>query len=452
MKLVLRNVRPWGGAKVDVAIDAGVIRAVGRDIQQTEIEIDGKGDLLLPGLHDHHLHILALAARNHSVNLRGLIREEDVRAVLGSAPGGPWVRAVDYDERAAGIPDRHRLDLWIADRPLRLADRTGALRVLNSAALEAIKDRDWPEGAELDISGEPTGRFWREDQWLANALPSAPPELAALGADLAAMGLTSLTDAGAANGPAEAALLVRALPQRLVMMGSEKLKAGEGYELGPLKLLIDERAPPEPDALASRISWARNAGRPVAAHCVTEGELALFLAALQIGGGALPGDRIEHGGMIPAGLIPIIAEGKLTVVTNPSFIHARGERYRETIVPAQRDELYPAASLAKAAIALRGGSDAPYGRVDPWLGMRTARSRLTEQGNILSPHERLNAIAALRLYCSGKIAVGRQADLILCTGTMQDVLNDLSADRVRLTLIGGEPAFDSGAHLVDSYA
>lgn len=441
MTLVIRNIRPWGGEATDVAILDGVISAIGRGLPRGSSEIEGDGDLLLPGLHDHHLHILALAARKRSVVLAGLIREDDVCAALRSAPPGPWVRAVDYDERAAGVPDRHVLDRWVADRPVRLADRTGALRVLNSAALGMIGDSQWPPGCERDASGEPTGRFWREDQWLASALPSAPPELAELGGELAAMGLTSLTDAGARNGPAEAALLAGALPQRLIMMGSEELEAGEGYALGALKLLFDEREPPEPDALANRIRWARLARRAVAAHCVTEGELALYLAALRLAGGARAGDRIEHGGMIPAAFVPTIAEAGLVLVTNPAFLHDRGDRYRATVEQDRWPELYPAAGLSRAGISLLAGSDAPYASVDPWLGMRSARDRLTAAGEIIAPDERLSAMAALQLYCSGPLKAGTAADLILCKGEMSDVLTDLSAVRVRFTLIEGNVVF-----------
>jgi predicted amidohydrolase YtcJ len=348
---------------------------------------------------------------------------------------------VGYDERAAGIPDAALLDDWVPDRPLRLADRTGALRVLNTPALALLAGLDLPPGAERNAEGLPTGRFWREDQWLAAALPTAVPDISGLGARLAGLGLTGLTDAGAHNGPAEAALLAGALPQRLVLMGSEALGMGEGYVLGPLKLLIDERDPPEPLDLAARITGARAVGRGVAAHCVTDAELVLFLAALDLAGGARPGDRIEHGGMILAGLIEPIAAAGLTVVTNPTFLHDRGDRYRTTMATGQWDDLYRAASLSRAGIALLGGSDAPYAGVDPWLGMRSARDRQTSSGFILGRAERLDAAAALRLYCRGSIEAGVRADLILCEGSLADVLDDLSPERLRLTMIGGEIAF-----------
>jgi predicted amidohydrolase YtcJ len=442
MTLILRQVRPWGGTLTDVAVSEEQIAAIGLGLPRGSAEIDGRGCTLLPGLHDHHLHILALAARRQSVDLAGLTSNEAVRSALAANPGEHWLRAVGYDERAAGLPDAALLDSWVPSQPIRLQDRTGALWVLNSAALLALGQQELPPGTERNELGRPTGRFWREDQWLARALPRSLPDLSALGLELAALGLTGLTDAGAHNGPEEAGLLAGAMPQRLVLMGSEALRPGEGYRLGPLKLLIDERDPPALRALAERIGWARRNCRAVAAHCVTEAELALFLAALDAAGGARPGDRIEHGALIPPDFVPVIAAAGLTVVTNPAFIHDRGDRYLATMAAEQQADLYPAARLAHAGIALLGGSDAPYASVDPWLAMRSARDRKTGGAMMLGGAERIDALSALRLYCSGAIEPGAPADLILCDGSLADVLEDLTSDRLRATVIEGRFAFN----------
>ncbi len=442
MTLVLRGVRPWGGELTDIALVDGKIAAIGRALPQGGDEFDGAGDVVLPGLHDRHLHILATAARRHSIDLAGLMDAAAIQRALatGIAHAG-WLRAVGYDERAAGLPDAALLDSWLPHTPLRLQDRTAALWVLNSAGLAALRRDDFPPGTEQDAEGRPTGRFWREDKWLAAALPAAVPDLAGLGRELAAFGLTGLTDAGAHNGPDEARLLSGALPQRLVLMGSEALEAGEGYELGPLKLLIDERDPPALNALAARIGWAHRQGRNVAAHCVTEAELGMYVAALDTAGGARDGDRVEHGGLIPEGFIPVIAERGLRVVTNPAFIHDRGDRYHTTVPKVQWGDLYRARSLLASGIPLAAGSDAPYASYDPWLGMRTARDRLTRAGLPLGRRERLDARTAFALYCTGTIEVGARADLMLCSGALADALAELSAERVRATIISGRIAF-----------
>ncbi len=69
--------------------------------------------------------------------------------------------------------------------------------------------------------------------------------------------------------------------------------------------------------------------------------------------------------------------------------------------------------------------------------------RRTAGGVVLGPGQRLAPLQALGLYCRGEIAAGAPADLILCEGLLVDVLADLTAERLRLTLIGGRVVFRS---------
>ncbi|QGN54177.1 amidohydrolase family protein [Novosphingobium sp. Gsoil 351] len=450
MTLAICKVRLWSGELVDLTLAKGQISSIGTADVGLE-KFDAGGATVLPGLHDHHLHILATAARAGSVDLSAQRDVAGIETALAAATGTE-LRAVAYDERVAGLPDRIMLDCWSGNRPLRLQDRTGALWVLNSAAL-ALLPWELPPGAERDNEGRPTGRFWREDYWLGKHWPRLLPDLSRLGAELAALGLTGLTDAGAHNGPTEAATLADAMPQRLVLMGDESLPEDGRYLRGPLKLLIDERDPPDPTTLAARIAAGREQGRAIAAHCTTAAELALYFAALNEAGGARRGDRIEHGGMISDAALGVISASPLTVVTNPGFIHDRGDRYHATVPEGEWAELYRALSITRAGVPLAAGSDAPYSSVDPWLGMRAARDRRTMDGHILSPRERLPAMAALRLYMGHpldpggaprRLAIGEPADLIICEGTFADVLADLTAERVAATVIGGQLIFRRG--------
>jgi predicted amidohydrolase YtcJ len=138
------------------------------------------------------------------------------------------------------------------------------------------------------------------------------------------------------------------------------------------------------------------------------------------------------------------------VVTNPGFIHDRGDRYRAAVPEEQWDDLYRGLSLRAAGIPLAAGSDAPYASYDPWLAMRTARDRRTAGGADLATSEALDAGAALGLYLGDgltpggparTIAVGAAADLILCTGTLAEVLSDLTAQRLSDTIVAGKPVF-----------
>lgn len=438
MRLTIRNVTMMDDTRTDIVIERGQIARVGPGPDMEGTSIDGAGMTALPGLHDRHIHLLATAARARSIDLAAASIEAAIIDLLRAPRAAAMLRATGYDERAAGLPDRAVLDRWEPDRPLRVQDRTGALWVLNSAALALLPSGGLPEGAERDASGALTGRFWRCDQWLAGALPSPPPDLAALGTELARYGVTAVTDAGAHNGPAEAALLAGALPQRVTLMGGEALAEGPGYVRGPLKLLLDERALPASAATARRIAGARRQGRTVAAHCVTLPELAHFLAALDEDGGARAGDRIEHGGIIPAGFVPALAKAGLTVVTNPGFLHARGDRYVAAVPADEQHDLYRAASLMAAGIPVLAASGAPYGPLDPWQGMLSACDRVTATGARIGAAERIDAAAALAMWLGPALAPGAPADIVLCRGMPTEILAELSAGRVAMTLIGGK--------------
>lgn len=433
--LIVRNARGADGAPLAAAVRDGRIAAMGPVVGGQGREYDAHGLTLGPGLHDHHLHLLATAARMESVDLTDCQTVDTVVAKLQAGAGAPgaWVRAVGYDDRVAGLPDRVRLDAWLPARPLRVQDRTGGYWLLNSAGLALLGEGPYPACVELDSSGEPNGRIWRGDAWLRERIGGAPPSLAALGAKFAEWGVTGVTDAGASNGAAEAALLAGAMPQRLVMMGTEALPAGDGYALGPVKLLLDENDLPPLEAVAARIAAARMLGRNVAAHCVTLGELVFYLGALEVAGGAKRGDRIEHGGVIAASLIGDIAAAGLTVVTQPNFIHDRGDRYRAQMDSEALDDLYRLGSLTRGGVRVLGGSDAPYGDANPWVALCAATDRRTRGGDVIGGGEAVGRAEALALYQGAPLRVGDPADLILYDWPDDaDVLGD-----VALTLIGG---------------
>lgn len=446
--LVLRQARMLDGTVADVGIRNGRFAAIAPKLAGSAQDRDCLGKLLIGGLHDHHIHLLATAANLQSTDLTGLLDADAIAEALrvkaiGTAPG-EWVRATGYDERAAGIPDRWLLDRWVADRPMRIQDRTGALWLLNSAAIALIGPSPWPDAVEVDAQGAPTGRIWRGDAWLRTQIGTKVPQLTHLSHQLASWGITAVTDAGAHNGPEEAGLLSRAcrdgtLAQRLTMMGREDLPAGAEYQLGPVKLLFDERDFPDPAALAFRINAARHLGRHVAAHCVTEAELLFYLAALDMAGGARAGDRIEHGSMIAQGLLADIAAATLTVVANPGFLHQRGDRYLAQMDPEDIPNLQRLKTIMDAGITVLSGSDAPYGPVNPWTVIGSAMTRKTRSGIVLGPGEAISSHQALALFSAHHpIKAGEIADCcVVDRDWAAQVGTSVDPAPVELTLIGG---------------
>jgi predicted amidohydrolase YtcJ len=462
--LTIRNVEIEGRPGLDVRIEAGRIAAVGPRLPATPDEIDAAGGALIPGLADHHIHLLALAAQSSSVDLRDVATRHQIFARLGAAaaarPPGVWLRAVGCPARVAETLTLADLDALAPRHPLRLQDQTGALWLLNGRALAALGDADLPPSVERDAAGRPTGRLFRGDAWLRERLGAEPPDLAAIGRRLASYGVTCVTDASANTDAASAALLAAAhragdLPQRLTLMsaGSLEAAADAAFAVGPVKVLLDDAALIDLDDFAQRIERARAWRRNVAVHCVTAAELALTLAAFDAAG-ARPQDRIEHGGVIPPEAISQIKALGLTVVTQPAFVAERGDRYLAEVDPAEQPDLYRCASLIAAGVPVALSSDAPYAQPDPWATIAAATRRRTASGASLGLAERIPAADALARSLGRpgdpagpprRVASGAPADLCLLGAPLAEVLADPSAAQVRATLIEGRIVFSAEA-------
>jgi predicted amidohydrolase YtcJ len=452
----IRNVEIDGRAGLDVRLDGGRIAAIAPGLAGTGEAVDGRGGALIPGLADHHAHLLALAAKAGSVALDDVASAGQLRARIAAAagdrPAGAWIRAVGYHEGAAGDLSRAELDTLAPRHPLRLQHRTGALWVLNSLALAALGAAAPPPCVERGDDGAPTGRIWRGDAWLAERLGAEPPDLAPVGRQLAAYGVTAVTDASVTTDAGAAAHLAAArrggdLPQRLTLMSGGPLAAPDdgAFVVGPVKVLLDDHALPALDDFVGRIEQARAWNRAVAVHCVTAAELALALAAFGAAG-AQPGDRIEHGGVIAAAAIEVLRALRLTVVTQPAFVRERGDRYVAEVDPVDQPDLYRCASLLAAGVPVAASSDAPYGSPDPWLAIAAAAERRTRRGLRLGEGERVSPDRALGLYLGApadpagpprRVAVGSPADLCLLDRPLREALAEPSADHVVATFVAG---------------
>ena len=468
--LVIRGAEVDGGA-VDVRIDAGRITAVSRaagrrpEADRGAEVFDARGGALLPGLHDHHIHLLALAAARRSVAVGPTdVQDTDgfaaaLRTADAALEPGRWLRAVGYHESVAGPLDRHDLDAIVPDRPVRVQHRGGAMWVVNSAASTALglatvgpNATGIPAGVEPAAGGSPTGRLYGLDAWLGERVPREPLDLASVGRTLLDLGVTGLTDATPMERPEDLALLAAAvadgaLPQHLVVTGGPDLdpNAGPGLERGPVKLVVADHALPALDRLAEHIAAAHRRRRPVAIHCVTRVGLLLALAAWDEAG-SLTGDRIEHGAVVHPAEAVRIAAHRLTVVTQPAFVAERGDDYLADVDADDRPHLWPCAALLRAGIPVGGSTDAPFGPVDPWGAIAAAVTRRTPAGTVLGADERLDARRALGLFLGPstapggpvrRVLPGAPADLCLLAAPLDEALRAPSAALVAATVCTG---------------
>ena len=456
--LLLRDVEV-DGRLVDVVVHGGLVEVIGPTgsaARSGTRVLDGRGGALIPGLHDHHIHLFATAALDRSVrcgppHVRTAV---ELAAALGAAPGDGWIRGVGYHERVAGDLDRDTLDRLVGDRPARIQHRSGAQWVLSSAGCRAVglDAGPAPPGAELDAQGRPTGRLRRLDAWLRERIPPEPaPDVAALSRRLARFGVTGLTDAT----PVETVDELRALAdfrvvQHLQLTGSPALADApfpEGVGRGPVKVVLGDHDLPLFDVVVAWFARAHAAGRPVAVHCVTRVAIVLATAALQTTG-SHPGDRIEHASVTPLDLLGDLVELGVTVITQPAFVAERGDDYLADVEPADVGDLYRCASLLAGGVPVAGSTDAPYADPDPWRAIAAAVERTTPDGVVLGADERLAPRAALDLFLAPldhpggpprRVEVGAPADLVLLAAPLAIALREPAADLVTATILGGAP-------------
>jgi predicted amidohydrolase YtcJ len=471
----------------DVRLADGLIAEVGPGLRAAPGEdvIDADGGMLLPGLHDHHVHLRALAAASASVaagpplvsDAAGLAAA--LRAADAELAPGAWLRAVGYHESVAGELDREALDRLLPHRPVRVQHRTGALWMVNSLAVARLglddsalgsagrarvagagvegagvegagaeragaeNDSAERDGVERDGAGRPTGRLWRMDRWLAERVTGAGGDLGAVSSKALSFGITGFTDATPGATERDLATLAEEpLAQRLYCMAPAGVSAPGGTATGPEKVLLDDDTLPSLDQLAGRIRGAHEDGRPVAVHCVTRVQLVLTLVALHVAG-RHPGDRIEHGAVIAAGSLADLRG--LTVVTQPHFVVERGGQYAADVPAQDRPDLWRLRSLIDAGVSVAAGTDAPFGGADPWHVMRAAVRRPP----LFDAREAVSPASALGLFLGEPaspgvprlVARGRAADLVLLRAGPREALHSLSSDLVAATLVGGAVSY-----------
>ncbi|MEX2627983.1 MAG: amidohydrolase family protein [Ilumatobacteraceae bacterium] len=419
--------------------------------------VEGDGGAVIPGLHDHHIHLLALAAARGSTRVgppevtdrAGL--SSALMAACRSAPSG-WVRAVGYHESVAGDIDAETLDRLVpagGEVAIRVQHRGGQLWVLNRRAVALARlDEVADPGVERDERGVPTGRVLGLDDLLRGRVPGPELDLGRVARELAGYGTTGITDLTPTESIDEVELLAAAarraeFPLRVTITGGPGLSGRAAPDLlrGPVKFLPADHAEVDVDALASGIAGAHRADRVAAVHCVSRVGLVVAVTAFRTAG-VRPGDRIEHGAVVPPEMDDDLRDLGLTVVTQPNFVGERGDEYLADVDPIDVPHLWRSATLADRAIPLAGGTDAPFGHPDPWRAIAAAIGRRTPSGRLLGADDRLAPADALGLFLGSagaptvprRIAAGQRTDLCLLDRPLRAALEAPTAAAVVATI------------------
>ncbi|MBY0286549.1 MAG: amidohydrolase family protein [Mycobacteriaceae bacterium] len=426
--LIQRAARLDGGV-VDIRVEDRIIAVEPRlETLPGEQVYDAGGGMVIPGLHDHHVHLRSAAAALMSVRVgpADVHSRTDLARVLAAADVGDdgWVRAVGYHEAVAGPLDRAALDDVSPPVPVRVQHRSGVLWTLNSAGL-----------ARVGLTDHPDGRLRSSDHTWSDALQRNESGLSDVSARLTAYGVTGVTDA---------------TPDLEV---GDVVKLLDAHRRGELRQRVHCLAPGkrilhDSDLdLAGLTEWIaqRHADdAPVAVHCVTAAQLVITLTALRAAG-RHPHDRIEHAAVVPDGSMADVVDVGATVVTQPNFVAERGDQYLDDMPVAEHHELWRVASLLAAKVPVALSTDMPFGHDDPWKAMRAAVFRTTGGGAVLGTDERVAPRDALTMFFGAaeaptvprRIAPGQPGDLCVMSAKPDEVLGELDSGLVAATIIAG---------------
>ena len=423
------------GTATDIRVDERIVDVGDLAPDNGEQVLDAAGRTVIPGLHDHHVHLRSAAAaltsaRVGPAEVRG--RDDLARALADAAVGGDgWIRAVGYHEAVAGPLDRDVLDEVSPPVPVRVQHRSGVLWTLNSVGL-----------ASVGLTDHPDGRLRSADRNWSDTLQRNESGLAEVSNQLSGYGVTGVTDATPDFEVSDIVKLIEAhrhgeLRQRVHCLAPGKRILHDG------DLNLDE--------LTSWIAERHAADAPVAVHCVTAVQLVVTLSALR-DAGTHPQDRIEHAAVVPDDSIADLKDLGVTVVTQPNFVAERGDQYLVDVPAAEHHELWRVASLRTAGVKVALSTDMPFGAGDPWATMRAAVHRTTAGGAVLGPDECVSAREALTMFfgTSGQpaqartVAPGQPADLCVLAASPAEVLSGLDHHVVAVTIVAGEVVFERG--------
>ena len=465
--------------------------------------IDCAGKTLVPGFIDAHCHIYSYAESLVSLDLASRERihsiadiQDRIRDFCKSQPPGSWVRGKGYNEfyLAEGRhPDRRDLDVVAPLHPVKLTHRSGHAHVLNSLALKqaeiTAETGDPPEGfidRELG-TGEPSGILYGMGEYLSAKIPlvaGAEIErgLAQANAKLLAYGITSVQDASSANDRDRwkryESWKARGLFQpRLTFMLSLKEFAETRLETisspiaradfrpGGVKIILGRTSGtlhPCREELNEYVAVIHAAGLQAVIHAIEEPEIDAACDAIACALRRHPRPdhrhRIEHCSVCPPHLLRRIADLGITIVTQPVFICSSGDRYLKTVSRKQRAHLYAVGSMIGSGVRVGFGSDCPISDPNPIAGIQAAVTRMTEEGKVLLPQEKVSVSDALLAYTygaaaasfedgiKGSITRGKLADLVVLSEDPRAVDPGRIKDiRALMTMLGGRRVWSEAA-------
>lgn len=423
--------------------------------------VDLRGNSLLPGFIDAHLHMLLYGTNQLGVDCKNGVRSVDeilARLVERAriTPRGEWVRGWGYNDQklAEGRhPTRRDLDDVSTEHPVIAVRTCNHISVVNSKGLEALgitRETPDPEGGQIarDEDSEPTGVLKETAHMRAfEASKYAPEEmieaLSIADDDFVRLGITSIHEAGG-YGPDQMRAMYRAVAEgrvrvriyamvcsldrseefvaKMVAAGLVTGVGDERFRIGPAKIFTDgsssgptcaTREPYTSDPDDSGILYfsqeeiddilgaAHREGFQITAHAMGDRAVEMVVncveRALEERPRADHRHRIEHAGMVPPDLMGRIERLGIVPIPNPAFFYEFGEGYVKNY-GERVEHMFPLADYAEEGVIAAGGSDAPVTVPDPMRGIYCAVTRQTESGAQVGSSQRTTLMHAIRSF------------------------------------------------------
>lgn len=440
---------------------------------------DGEGAWVVPGLWDHHVHVLQWALVAQRQPLGAATSAVEAAAIMGNAPvlgDGRRVGTGFRDALWADAPSLELLDRTTGDIPTYLINADVHSVWLNSAALRK-EGMISPDGLLRETPAfEVSRRLNLVDPLTGDALVAQMAQAAA------ARGVVGIVDLDMAwNAESWRRRLAAGFDALRVEFGiypdfldravDEGLRSGdvpEGAEsdlvhVGPLKVITDGSLGTrtaacshpypgdphdlgmltvDPDDLIAWMTRAAGAGIECAIHAIGDVANAHALDAFAASGAW---GRIEHAQLIAHADIPRFA--RLGVAASVQPEHAVDDRdLTDRLWRLQTALAYPLRSLADAGATVLFGSDAPVSPLDPWAAIAAAVHRTRDGREPWHPEEAVDMQTALTASthrgASADVEPGSHADLVLCGADPFEATADgLRAMAVSATLLGGRVTF-----------
>jgi predicted amidohydrolase YtcJ len=474
--LIVRNAHIWtvnpkqpqadalavlNGRFVAVGSEAAVMRWQGA---RTRV-VDAKGNRLLPGFNDAHVHFSDGGAALSAVQLTGVtsLKEfvQKIADYAAHASKGEWIRNGNWDESKwspAKLPTHQDIDAVTPDNPLVLDRYDGHMVLANSKALALAgitsKSPDPPGGVIVrDASGEPTGAL--KDAAIGLLLHVVPPLDAAqrrraIGRamqEAALRGVTSVQDMSLDYGDLavysqlldESKLTVRVYGAPLIGKVEDQAQLGLGHafggpslRIGALKMFADgslgsrtayfiQPYADEPEnrgllfsdmlpliKAGQRLSRADAANLQVCTHAIGDAAVKTVLDLYQaVEKNDGPRDRrwrIEHSQHLSPSDFDRYAQLHVIASVQPYQAIDDGRWAEARIGHERASRMHAYRTFLDHGVRLAFGTDWPVAPLDPVLTLYAAVTRATLDGKNPEgwfPEQKLSIQEAIATYTMG---------------------------------------------------